>query len=927
MEDKDIAREAKKFSMDWHERGYEKGETQKFWRGLLKNVLQVAEPDKIIDFELPIKIEGQTKFIDAYISATKILIEQKSFGVELDKKESQSDGTFLTPFEQAERYADALPEEKKPRYIIVCNFSEFRIYNFTQNLFEPKLTAFKLRDLVYEYLRLEILINPNADDSSPQEKISKAALADIEKIYNAFRLNYEKNKVAAFEDALNKICTRLVFCLYAGDAKIFDTAKKTFDTEKFFGYISKFDNKEKIAALQKIFDVFSLDKNLRGNLDDELKNFPYINGGLFDEKISLPAYNRFITNPVATLENIKGIKNFRWREISPPIFGAMFESKFSTREEQREHGMFYTSVENIHKVIDPLFLDDLRGEFADIKRMQKKNRVNALFDFQDKIASLNFLDPACGSGNFLTETFLSLRRLENEIIEELIHLYADIPENPIKVSPRQFYGIEIDSFAAAVARLALSIADFQMKRETSWIIHHDLPELPLSKFVSVICANALRLDWKNFAPEINFIIGNPPFRGYSEQNPVQKADIRAVYHENRKAGKLDFVSGWYRKAAEFIQGTNIRCAFVSTNSIVQGEQCADVWKILYEKFNVHIDFCHQTFKWLSDSENMAHVHCVIVGFSSAPNPKPKKIFDGEKVSVVENINFYLTEGENFFVEAHNEHIQDGVPKMVSGNRFADGGNLIVEAKDLDYFLKNEPAAKKYIKNLIGTEEFINNKPRYCLWLKDFPLDEIKKFPLIDERVENCRQDRLKGAPDRQKLAKTPHLFRETLNPKSCLVIPSISSERRFYIPMGFIDENTIVTNRMMIIPSAQIYHFGILTSSIHMAWMRAVGGRFESRYSYLKNIVYNNFVWCSPTERQKKLIEETAQKILDVRADFPDWTFAKLYNEETMPDELRHAHKSNDYAVALAYGFEKFLEDEPRLVAELMKLYKALTKS
>ena len=924
MNDTDIALEAKKFSIDWYERGYEKGETQKFWRELLKKIFGVSEPDKIVEYEVPI----QNGYIDAYLPATKVLIEQKSFGIDLDEKINHN-GIELTAFEQAKHYADALPDDKKPRWIITCNFAEFRIYNLAENLFKPRLTTFKLRELIYEYPRLNILIDPNADDSSPQERISKAALADIEKIYDAFKLNYQKNKVSDFEDDLNKICMRLVFCLYAGDAKIFDTAKRIFDTEKIFGYIAKFDRQEKIDALQKIFDVFGIEIIKRTqNLDDDLKNFPYIDGGLFDEKIPLPAYSIFITNPVATLGNIKGIRNFRWREISPPVFGAMFESKFSRREEQREHGIFYTSIENIHKVIDPLFLDDLRGELDSVKRMQKKNRVTALKNFHDKIASLNFLDPACGSGNFLTETFLSLRRLENEIIEELNHLYADLPPNPIKVTPRQFYGIEIDSFAAAVARLALSIADIQMKRETSWILNRDLPELPLSKFVSIQKANALRVDWKDFAPNVNYIIGNPPYRGAMKQNDDQKADMRRVWENACGVGEMDYVSAWHRKTSEFIQGTAIRCAFLSTNSIVQGEQCADVWKILHEKFNVHVDFAHRTFKWQNDSDNQASVHCVVVGFSSAPNVKPKKIFDGDKVTVAENINAYLIDGEDIFVESRPNPIQDDVPKIVFGSMPNDGGNLIIEADDLDAFLNLEPAAEKYIRLYIGADEFIKGKKRYCLRLEEVPLDEIKKMPLVYERVEKVREHRLKSKrAATRKLASTPMLFAENRQPTTnYILIPVTSSQRRRYLPMGFMTQNVIANSQSLIIPDAELYHFGVLTSSIHMAWLKTVGGRLKSDYRYSATVVYNNFPWCSVNERQRRLIERSAQEILNVRADFADWTLAKLYNEKDMPDELRSAHHTNDYNVALAYGFEKFLDDEARIVAELMKMYKRLTK-
>ena len=912
MNDIDIAHVAKIFSMDWHERGYEKGETQKFWRALLKNIFGVDDPDKFIDFEVPVP-QG---YIDAYIPATKVLIEQKSFDVELDK----------SVLEQAMRYADALPDDKKPRWIVTCNFQEFRVYNFTQNLFEPKQTIIRLRDLVYDYPRLRFLIDPTADESSTQELISLAALKDIDRIYKAFKSNYEKNKVRHFDDALNKLCTRLVFCLYAGDAKIFDNAQKTFDANEFFGYIAQFDDKHRIDALQKIFDVLSLDNHSRADLDDDLKIFPYVDGGLFDEKIPLPAFNKTITNPAATLRNVQGIRNFRWREISPPIFGAMFESKFSLREEQREHGVFYTSIENIHKVIDPLFLDDLRGELANIKRMHKRNRIDPLKSLQDKLASLNFLDPACGSGNFLTETFLSLRRLENEIIEELVHLYADLPEDPIKVSPRQFYGIEIDSFAVAVARLALSIADIQMKRETSWIINRDLPELPIVKYISVIAANALHVDWKAFAPKVNYIIGNPPFVGARNKNKDQAADIQRVFAGWKNTGNLDYVACWYKKAADFMTGNNTRAALVSTNSICQGDSVGTLWKNLFDA-GIHIDFAHRTFKWLSDSENQAHVHCVVVGFSCATNAKPKLLIDGNKVTVADNINAYLVDGENIFVESRPNHIQSGVPKMRFGSMPNDGGKLIIEADAFDAFIRDEPAAQKYIRLYLGADEFIDKKQRYCLWLEGVSLEEIESMPLMTERVEACRQCRLnsKRAATR-KLADKPMLFAENRQPTTnYILVPRVSSENRKYIPMGFMSSNVIASDATLIIPDATLYHFGVLTSSIHMAWLRTVGGRLKSDYRYSATVVYNNFYWATPSGRQRRRIEETAQEILKVRAAFADWTYAKLYDEATMPADLRDAHRENDLAVAIAYGFADIINDEAAIVARLMKEYKRLT--
>ena len=917
---------AKNFANDWYELGNEKGDTQIFWLTLLRDVFDEPKPEKIIDFEISVP----SGFIDAYISKTKILIEQKSFGVDLSKKILQSDGKFLTPFEQALRYADALPTDKKPRWIITCNFSEFRIYKL--NRAEP--TIIKLRDLRYQFPRLKFLIDPNADDSPPEEKISREAIEVITNIHKAFAKNYERNKVTDYEDALNKICTRLVFCLYAGDANIFDSAQ-------FFNYLNKFPDAERNVALQNIFDVLNTPENLRGDIDSDLKNFPYVNGGLFDEKIPLPEYNRFIKDKTSSIGAFNARKNFSWHEISPPIFGAMFESTFSRENKQRASGMFYTGVENIHKVIDPLFLDDLRDEFELAKRKQIKNRAAALLELQNKIAALKFLDPACGSGNFLTETYLSLRRLENEILEELRPL-INLPNNPVKVSINQFYGIEINSFAVAVAQVALWIAENQMLQETEGALGKNLQALPLKNYATIIHANALKIDWtslfairneelgiRNSIPHStfhipNYIIGNPPFVGARMKNPAQAADIQKIFYGWQNVGNLDYVACWFKKISDFIAGTTIRAALVSTNSVCQGESVGTLWKNLFAA-GVHIDFCHRTFKWLSDSENLAHVHCVVVGFSSAPNPKPKKIFDGGKVTIAKNINAYLVDGEDIFVESRNEHLQAWVPAIGIGNQPIDGGNYLFTPEEMQDFIKREPAAQIFFKPWFGAEEFIKGKRRYCLLLKDLPLDEIKKMPLCWERVEAVRNYRLNSKRKSTiKLAATPTRFQvENFPTGNYLAIPQTSSERRKYMPMGFMDASNIASATLLVIPNAELYHFGILTSSIHNAWIKTTCCCLETRYRYTA-IVYNNFVWCEVSERRRRMIEKSAQNILDVRAEFGEWTFAKLYDPQTMPEELRLAHKANDYAVALAYGFENFWEDESKIVAELMKMYKGI---
>lgn len=605
-------------------------------------------------------------------------------------------------------------------------------------------------------------------------------------------------------------------------------------------------------------------------------------------------------------------------------------------ETRRSGGMHYTSIENIHKVIDPLFLYDLRNEFAKIQEEKAKNkRKQQLEAFQKKLASLTFLDPACGSGNFLTETYISLRRLENEVIRFLTGGEMVLGEfyNPIQVSINQFYGIEINDFAVSVAKTALWIAESQMMKETEDIVHMTIDFLPLKTNAYIVEGNALRLDWESVVPKdkLNYIMGNPPFVGYSLQSKEQKTDMLSIYVDEKgkpykTAGKIDYVAAWYFKTSVLMQGTTIRAALVSTNSITQGEQVAGVWKPLYERFGVHIDFAHRTFRWDSEASIKAHVHCVIVGFSCTPSIKDKYLYDDKPIKV-ENINPYLIDAPNTFIESRNKPLCD-VPRMSTGNRPADGGHLIIEAEDYEAFIAKEPKAKKYIKKLVGAKEFINNKKRWCLWLVGVSPKELRTMPEVMQRIELCKIDRL-NAPDegRRKLAERPWLFRETNNPEKYIIVPSVSSESRKYIPIGFLNSDTISTNLNIVIPDAELYHLGVLESNVHMAWTRAVAGRLKSDYRYSKDIVYNNFPWPTPTEAQKAKIEKTAQAILDARALYPDSSLADLYDELTMPPELRKAHQANDKAVMEAYGFWGKLNSEAACVAELMKMYQQLVEN
>ncbi len=916
---------AKQFAADWQGKGYEKGHSQTFWLSLLQKVYGVEEPDKFITFEDQIMLD-HTSFIDGFIPSTHVLIEQKSLGKELNKPIKQSDGSLLSPFQQAKRYAAELPYSQRPRWIVTCNFAEFYVYDMERPTGDPEVI--KLCDLEKEYYRLQFLVDTGDTNIKKEMEVSLQAGEIVGVLYDALLKQYKDPEAEDTLKSLNALCVRLVFCLYAEDAGIFGSKSM------FHDYLRDIPASGIRRALVELFRILDQKPEQRDKylVDDTpaLAAFPYVNGGLFsDENIEIPPF----TEELKTLLLEKASGDFDWSAISPTIFGAVFESTLNP-DTRRSGGMHYTSIENIHKVIDPLFLDGLRAELEEIKEIAvDKTRKAKLSAFQSKLAGLTFLDPACGSGNFLTETYLSLRKLENEVLRCSTDQISMDLEGIIQVSIGQFYGIEINDFAVTVAKTALWIAESQMMKETEDVVHMSLDFLPLKSYANITEGNALRLDWESVVPKdkLNYIMGNPPFVGYSLQNKGQKEDILSVYVDEKgksykTAGKIDYVSGWYFKAAQLMQGTDIRTAFVSTNSITQGEQVAGVWKPLYDRFGIHIDFAHRTFRWDSEASIKAHVHCVIVGFSSAPNQAPKRIYTMERYQEAENINPYLLDAPNAFVDSRNKPICD-VPLMTTGNRPADGGHLIIEADEYDEFIAKEPNALPYIKRLVGAAEFINNKKRWCLWLVGISPAELRKMPLVLQRVEACKADR-ENAPDagRRKLAERPTQFREINNPDTFVVVPAVSSERRRYVPIGFLDKNTIATNLVITIPDAQLYHFGVLTSNVHMAWMRAVCGRLKSDYRYSKDVVYNNFPWPTPTDAQQDKIEQTAQAILDARALYPDCSLADLYDEVAMPPELRKAHQQNDRAVMQAYGFDVATTTETSCVAELMRMYQALVE-
>ena len=973
--EKQIAAAAAAFAERWQGRGYERGESQLFWADLLTNVYGVENLPSFIRYEEQVSsMVDSTNFIDVHIPSTRVLIEQKSIDKDLRAPVPQSGGGKLTPFQQGKKYVANLPLSQHPKWIVTCNFKEFLVYDMEQPNGEPEQIF--LKDLGKEYYRLQFLVNTKSEHLTKEMQVSMKAGEIVGRVYDALLKQYDDNSAEALR-WLNILCVRIVFCLYAEDAGV-------FRHDQFHDFLNAYEAKDIRLALQNLFVALNTPEEKRSRyMADDLKAFPYTNGGLFEEEIEIPQFTEELKQTL--LQNAS--LDFDWSEISPTIFGAVFESTLNP-ETRRSGGMHYTSIENIHKVIDPLFLNDLRHELDVIlEEKVEKTRLRRLDEYQDKLASLTFLDPACGSGNFLTETYLSLRRLENEVIRERYHGQMMIGEfkNPVKVSINQFYGIEINDFAVTVATTALWISEAQMLAETERIIQHDIDFLPLKSYANIKEGNALRVSWDKWESEeklptifakrtvaytdlhetatsmaseplyyndveihtesikvfpkqesttyhvqFDYIMGNPPFAGARLMSESQKSDVLSVFGNLKNVGNLDYVSCWYKKAADLIQGTNIHAALVSTNSITQGEQVAILWKAM-AKMGVKIDFAYRTFRWDSEADIKAHVHCVIVGFSCTESTKPKKIYLNESQSVeASNINGYLIDAPDVFVESRKKPLSP-VPEIMFGSMPNDGGNFILNEQEASEMKSKYPECERLIRKFLGAKEFINNNKRYCLWLVNASPSELRKIPPIMERVENVRKLRSESKrAATQKLAYTPTLFGEIRQPESgqYLMIPSVSSEQRRYIPIGFLSAETIASDASLIVPNASLYHFGVLTSNVHMAWMRAVCGRLEMRYRYSASIVYNNFPWPNPSEAQKAKIEQTAQAILDARAKFPECSLADLYDEAAMTPALRRAHQENDRAVIAAYGFpvkSTFMESE--CVAELFRIYQTLTQS
>lgn len=893
----EIQSNAVRFSKRWKDAYNEEAQAQPFQLDFLR-AFGVADPEAMGDFEYKVPLSNnRTGYLD-YVWKGKIAIEMKSRGKDL------SDA-----FDQLQNYMPHLPEDEIPDLWLVSDFELMRLCRRSTN----ELWDFKTKDLRKHIKRFADIAGYETERiRDDQVEVNIKAAEKMAKLHDALKIHgYEGHDLEVY-------LVRLLFCMFADDTGI-------FPQDNFLRYIeeSKPDGSDLSERISKLFEVLNMPTDIRAKrtlLADELRKFQYINGPLFKELLPTAEFNAKMR------QTLIDCVSFDWQEISPAVFGAMFQGVMD-REQRRELGAHYTSEENILKVINPLFLDGLWEEFDRVK-----TNPTALEQFHEKIAKLKFLDPACGCGNFLIITYRELRLLELEVLKMKIttnQMVIDV--SPLlKVSVEQFYGIECEDFPCQIAMVGMWLIDHQMNLRASEHFGQYYARLPLTQSATIVHANALRIDWENVVPkhELDYILGNPPFLGYSNQNPEQKSDMLSIYVDGNDrpfntAGKIDYVAAWYYKAAEYLADTQIRAAFVSTNSITQGEQVAAVWKPLYDMFSIQIDFAYHTFKWSNEAKGKAAVHCVIVGFGSVRNHQAKRLYTSEGMELVDNINAYLVAAENVFIESRALPLWDA-PNMITGNRPADGGHLIIADSDKEAFIAADPLSERYIRPFMGSAEFINNKPRWCLWLVDATPAELRKMPEVLQRISACKIDRENSRDlGRRKLAQTPSLFRETVSPDhSYVVVPATSSERRRYIPIGFVDPEVIVSNAVLVIPDSTLYHFGILTSNVHMAWVRAVCGRLKSDYRYSKDIVYNNFPWPDVTDAQRIAVEAAAQGVLAARSLCPDSSLADLYDPLTMPSELLAAHRELDRVVMYLYGFSVKDTTEVSCVAALMDLYR-----
>lgn len=930
-------KEAKEFVMRWKKRlgaipagsNNEQQDTQKFWVDLLINVLGIPSNtiDSFVDFER--KVRGRR--IDVFVSDHNFLCEQKSWGIDLDKPEPRNGG-METPLQQAMWYARHLPYSERPRWVMTCNFGTFRLYDLDNERPEDTVQEFSLEELQDSLYLLSFLTSNETSRLHKEQQLSIEAGAYVSRLYDALAKQYhhieEKDERAQEEQrSLNVLITRIIFLLYAEDADL-------LQSHQAFGRYCEGDPAKLRRKLVDLFEAIDTPLDKRDEyMDEDLAAFPYVNGGLFaDSSIIVPQMTPEILEAITDAS-----QDFDWREISGVIFGGVFEGTLNP-ETRHAGGMHYTSVENIERCLRPLFLDELWDELheAEGERTAAK-RKQALARLHDKVASITIGDPACGSGNFLTEAYRQLRTIENRIIEDELSEETGnagqtslviAQDSPVRVSLDQLYGIEINDFAVSVAKTALWITEEQMLRKTQEIyVGYDFDFLPLRSLSNLHEGNALKTDWSEVFPDdLTYLVGNPPFLGARNQSKEQKAELLEVFDGAKNAGNIDYCGAWYMKAARFTQGKRTRCALVSTNSICQGEQVANLWKPLHD-LGIHIDFAHNTFRWDNEAADKAHVFCVIVGFSRENCEKRLYVHDtpdtAEVKKAAKSINAYLSDAPDAFIWNRNKPICD-VPKIGIGNKPIDGGFYLFADEEKTDFLNREPGAKSYFHRWIGSREFLHGESRWCLYLGDATFAELKELPRCRERIEAVREYRLasKSVPTRKLADRPAHFHVENMPKGNSIVVPKVSSERRRYIPMGFVGPETLCSDLVFLIPNASLYHFGILQSQFHNAWMRTVAGRLKSDYRYSGGIVYNNFVWPEPTASQREEVERCAQAVLDARDAQEGATLADMYDpkNETFFPELMAAHKALDAAVEAAYGID-FGGDEEKIVAHLFNLY------
>ena len=930
-------KEAKEFVKRWKKRlgaipagsNNEQQDTQKFWVDLLINVLGIPSNtiDSFVDFER--KVRGRR--IDVFVSDHNFLCEQKSWGIDLDKPEPRNGG-METPLQQAMWYARHLPYSERPRWVMTCNFGTFRLYDLDNERPEDTVQEFSLEELPDSLYLLSFLTSNETSRLHKEQQLSIEAGAYVSRLYDALAKQYhhieEKDERAQEEQrSLNVLITRIIFLLYAEDADL-------LQSHQAFGRYCEGDPAKLRRKLVDLFETIDTPLEQRDEyMDEDLAAFPYVNGGLFaDSSIIVPQMTSEILEAITDAS-----QDFDWREISGVIFGGVFEGTLNP-ETRHAGGMHYTSVENIERCLKPLFLDELWDELheAEGERTAAK-RKQALARLHDKVASITIGDPACGSGNFLTEAYRQLRTIENRIIEDELSEETGnagqtslviAQDSPVRVSLNQLYGIEINDFAVSVAKTALWITEEQMLRKTQEIyVGYDFDFLPLRSLSNLHEGNALKTDWSEVFPDdLTYLVGNPPFLGARNQSKEQKAELLEVFDGAKNAGNIDYCGAWYMKAARFTQGKRTRCALVSTNSICQGEQVANLWKPLHD-LGIHIDFAHNTFRWDNEAADKAHVFCVIVGFSRENCEKRLYVHDtpdaAEVKKAAKSINAYLSDAPDAFIWNRNKPICD-VPKIGIGNKPIDGGFYLFADEEKTDFLNKEPGAESYFHRWIGSREFLHGESRWCLYLGDAAFAELKELPRCRERIEAVREYRLasKSAPTRKLADRPAHFHVENMPKGNSIVVPKVSSERRRYIPMGFVGPETLCSDLVFLIPNASLYHFGVLQSQFHNAWMRTVAGRLKSDYRYSGGIVYNNFVWPEPTVSQREEVERCAQAVLDARDAQEGATLADMYDpkNETFFPELMAAHRALDAAVEAAYGVD-FGGDEERIVAHLFNLY------